>query len=610
MLKKICLFLASFLLLTITVSADDHPIAQKYADVGDEMHFLDAIEYTTNAGVTVGYADGTFGYNTRINRAELTKIVVGMELGDANHPDLIPYENANCFPDMQTGEWYEKYVCYAKDQGWVQGYPDGNFKPSQYINFVEAMKIVLQGNSVTYPENDIWYKGIVDTAASYNGIPLSITAFDKTISRSEFADMIARREAFEAGNLNNFLGDDKSCLNSNYDSISDNIRMSMFVGRCDAPKTKDDYQIQIEDIKINESSADITIHDVYLEQGWFYQLQCTESTSGTVIERPFQYPVHFIAPVPISPEFDQHFTCTVAMSDLHTADENNHLILDLYKSEEFTVDFPGVTADVVAGQGDPVDVEDDPLMGRTSQPPVDATQPDPEPEPTTDPIISDQLVLRNPSNMLSLISTSIEPISDLNPGEKIHFRCLKDGQPDLDEMPEFFQQDEIAYEDYPGVSYLHVAGVDLDTDYQCYSAVRETDGSLTRKSEILEIHTQTVEEYNLNEPGFANFEPIDGYIDLESYEVVENGADNTLSLIMTRYPDDQLLADDIFTYCYDMYDYENPVEDAISLVHIDENTFTLDGLKKDFYYACFLSPNNMDGRIFLSSEIIGIGGYN
>lgn len=47
------------------------------------------------------------------------------------------------FPDLPVGNPYYVGVKYLKDQGLIQGYPDGTFKPNQEINRAEALKILV-----------------------------------------------------------------------------------------------------------------------------------------------------------------------------------------------------------------------------------------------------------------------------------------------------------------------------------------------------------------------------------------------------------------------------------------------------------------------------------
>ncbi len=108
-----------------------------FPDVRDDHVNAVGINNLTNGGVIAGYPDGTFRPDGDINRAELTKMIVAT----AMVPELSEYNN--CFPDVKE-EWFAPFICYAKDQGWVEGYPDGTFKPDNKINRVESIKIILE----------------------------------------------------------------------------------------------------------------------------------------------------------------------------------------------------------------------------------------------------------------------------------------------------------------------------------------------------------------------------------------------------------------------------------------------------------------------------------
>lgn len=52
------------------------------------------------------------------------------------------------FSDVSRDAWYVKYVCRACDGWLLTGYSDGTFRPSANINFVEAAKILANGYSL------------------------------------------------------------------------------------------------------------------------------------------------------------------------------------------------------------------------------------------------------------------------------------------------------------------------------------------------------------------------------------------------------------------------------------------------------------------------------
>ncbi|MBD3360686.1 hypothetical protein GF366_02690, partial [Candidatus Peregrinibacteria bacterium] len=108
-----------------------------FPDVRENHKNQEAVNYLKEIDIIAGYPDGTFKPDGEINRAELTKMIVASK----TDPDGQIYKN--CFPDVKE-EWFAPFICYAKENNWVEGYPDGTFKPEQNINRVEALKIIFE----------------------------------------------------------------------------------------------------------------------------------------------------------------------------------------------------------------------------------------------------------------------------------------------------------------------------------------------------------------------------------------------------------------------------------------------------------------------------------
>lgn len=121
--------------------------APPFSDLNYTHKNFDAIMYLYQEGIISGYPDGTFQAGKTVNRAELLKILVE---GNGVTPDPIQYQN--CFSDV-TDTWFAKYVCYAKEQGWVEGYPDGLFRPADTVNKVEALKMLLNSQSMAVADS-------------------------------------------------------------------------------------------------------------------------------------------------------------------------------------------------------------------------------------------------------------------------------------------------------------------------------------------------------------------------------------------------------------------------------------------------------------------------
>ncbi len=120
-----------------TPNATTEIVTQTFSDVNSNHLNSLAITYLKQHNIVAGYLDGTFRPDQTINRAEMVKMIVA---GKQVNPDPMVYKN--CFPDVRE-EWYAVYICYAKEKGWIGGYPDGNFRPADLVNRAESLKIIM-----------------------------------------------------------------------------------------------------------------------------------------------------------------------------------------------------------------------------------------------------------------------------------------------------------------------------------------------------------------------------------------------------------------------------------------------------------------------------------
>lgn len=130
-MKKVLLLIALIMGMSQTAFAS-------FPDVPSDHENAEAIAWLKLEGVVQGYPDGTFKPDNQINRAEFLKMLyetIGME----GHDPVLS------FPDVPANEWYTKYVKEAFYTKVAVGYPDGYFRPENNINFVEAVKVVMNG---------------------------------------------------------------------------------------------------------------------------------------------------------------------------------------------------------------------------------------------------------------------------------------------------------------------------------------------------------------------------------------------------------------------------------------------------------------------------------
>ena len=124
-----------FRLLTDDTRQRNWSSENNFSDVSADKWYNNAVSTLCHMGVLGGYSDGTFRPNAPITRAEFAKIAVSF----AQRNGSAVY---NYFTDVKTTDWFAPYVTAAKDNGLIEGYSDGSFKPENKITRAEACAIV------------------------------------------------------------------------------------------------------------------------------------------------------------------------------------------------------------------------------------------------------------------------------------------------------------------------------------------------------------------------------------------------------------------------------------------------------------------------------------
>lgn len=115
-------------------------LAGSFSDVSNDNPYYVAIESLKNLGVISGYGDGTFGPNNLVNRAEALKMILAS--AEIQVPEVDTTE-AIGFSDVAPNVWFLKYLKKAKNQGIVNGNPDGTFTPGRSVIRAEFIKMLL-----------------------------------------------------------------------------------------------------------------------------------------------------------------------------------------------------------------------------------------------------------------------------------------------------------------------------------------------------------------------------------------------------------------------------------------------------------------------------------
>ena len=218
-----------------------------FSDIDSNYKYNKAIDFLYEQNVIGGYPDGTFKPYKILNRAELLKLVIEAIY---SKDDIQSFANIKCFSDSVPGEWYNQYVCFAKELGIVQGYSDNTFKPDQEINFVEALKIAIETYSykesdVNFaPENDEWYQKYLNIGFEKNLIPDDVDDFGEKFERGKMAEMITRFMKYNSGELDAYLYNDSTEENIAFEAETDSDSDLQPEPESESePESKDKYYI-------------------------------------------------------------------------------------------------------------------------------------------------------------------------------------------------------------------------------------------------------------------------------------------------------------------------------------------------------------------------------
>ena len=104
-----------------------------FTDVTDGQWHNKAISTMAKLGVVKGRNAEAFDPDAPITRAEFATICARF--------DKTQISTSSNFTDI-SGHWAEKYIERAATLGWIAGYSDGTFRPSNYITRAEAMTMI------------------------------------------------------------------------------------------------------------------------------------------------------------------------------------------------------------------------------------------------------------------------------------------------------------------------------------------------------------------------------------------------------------------------------------------------------------------------------------
>ncbi|WP_051569428.1 bacterial Ig-like domain-containing protein [Alkaliphilus transvaalensis] len=106
-----------------------------FTDVDPNSWSAEAILYFLDHGLVNGYQDGSFRPKDQITRAEFITILANFIPVDA------PAVSSRVLQDTNDS-WAKESIERAVAAGWIQGYPDGTFRPNEAISRAEVIVIM------------------------------------------------------------------------------------------------------------------------------------------------------------------------------------------------------------------------------------------------------------------------------------------------------------------------------------------------------------------------------------------------------------------------------------------------------------------------------------
>ena len=104
-----------------------------FSDVPSDAWYAEAVSVLSGIGVIHGYQDGTFRPDNLITRAEFAAIATRFAVATGGKA---------AFTDVPSGYWAEANIATAAEFGWISGYGDGTYGPTDNITRAQAATIV------------------------------------------------------------------------------------------------------------------------------------------------------------------------------------------------------------------------------------------------------------------------------------------------------------------------------------------------------------------------------------------------------------------------------------------------------------------------------------
>ena len=206
-------------------SVDPTPAEDKFADVADDFWAAKDIYTIKDAGIIGGKSATEFDPEGDVTRAEFAKMVVGL-FGYKATSDAVNFE------DCKAEDWFTPYVAAGVEAGVIKGVSDTEFAPNATITREDACTIlgralnkVAQSNELKFTDADkvaeyaAPYVALLSELGYVNGYEDGSFAPTNNITRAEAAKIIAG--IYNANKSAETVTDDKTETDANADAAVD-----------------------------------------------------------------------------------------------------------------------------------------------------------------------------------------------------------------------------------------------------------------------------------------------------------------------------------------------------------------------------------------------------
>ncbi|TXK77977.1 chitobiase/beta-hexosaminidase C-terminal domain-containing protein [Paenibacillus sp. N3.4] len=143
------------------LNKEDVTVAGVLSDVTSGRQ--DAVAFFTSAGIIEGYPDKTFGGANKLTRAEFVVMMARVLKLNISETGASTLEDVN-------GHWSEKYVNAFTKAGYVDGFPDGTFKPDNEITRAQAVVLINRITGMAKQDGPAKFSDLPPTHWAYSDI--------------------------------------------------------------------------------------------------------------------------------------------------------------------------------------------------------------------------------------------------------------------------------------------------------------------------------------------------------------------------------------------------------------------------------------------------------